>query len=201
VGIGGAADDLGAPPKPDIGAYELVNSNFGGGTPVQFEANNPLANVTKGDATYTAPAGMSFTSVGVVGFTVTNLAQAGDSAIVRIVLPTGTNPSGYVKCDAGTKVCAVDPLFPALTAADLKDSTKQQGYFISGDSILLKLTDGVKPGDSDGAANQQITDPGAPIAGASTAAAGGGGGGGAFGALLLLPLGAMAWMRRRRLKA
>lgn len=193
VGIGGSGDAADNP-KPDIGAYELVNANFGP-TGVQFEANGPLANKSINGTGYTAPAGTSFTSVGVVGFQVTNLANAGDSAIVRIVLPAGTNPTAYAKCDAGTKVCSTTN-FPALTAADLKDPTKTQGYLINGDVITLKLTDGVTPGDSDAIANQ-ITDPGAPVVGGG-GAAGGGGGGGAFGALLLLPLSLMALLRRRR---
>jgi hypothetical protein len=88
-----------------------------------------------------APAGVDY-PVGFIAIDVGGL-LAGEQVTVTLTLPAGTAPNAYVKCTTDTS-CAEFP-----------------GAAIHDNVVTLTLVDG-GAGDTDGAANGRIRDPGAP---------------------------------------
>ncbi|HKY90292.1 MAG TPA: choice-of-anchor U domain-containing protein, partial [Nevskiaceae bacterium] len=135
-----------------------------------------LSNLRQVDAPDFAPDGLTFPN-GFFAFDVEGV-PVGGTVTVEMTLPTGSNPTRYVKCTSSA-------------------CSEFAGASIAGDVVTLTLRDGGE-GDADGAADGHIQDPGAPAQSASGSDGGGGGGGGAFdwmtlGALALLALGRRRW--------
>ena len=140
-GGGGGGDDGPAPGGSDPGKTVMDANN----QPVTIAVTGGGGNVTRAERVsdtsgFSLPAGIELPN-GVFSFDVTGVPNNG-TVTVRIQLPAGSNPSSYLKCDAGN-VC-----------------TAFAGASVSGNVVTLTLTDN-GAGDSNSTLGT-ITDPGAP---------------------------------------
>lgn len=176
---GGDGDDDGTPDRlqANVATFvdmsgALVTLRVNGGTLLWAQSmSNPASE---------SPAHTVFER-GFFGFEL--LVTPGGAATVELWLHTGTAPQYYYK--QGTS---------GLFKFDYNGAT---GAEIGANSIVLHFVDGAR-GDSDGAQNGHIVDPGAPAWTTGGGDSGGSGGGGSMPAGALLMLVATALLRRRR---
>lgn len=105
-------------------------------------SSGTIANAQGTPTAATVPGSFNYPD-GFFSYQVTGLTP-GATVTVTLKTPAGTAPTDYVKCDSNSDNCA-----------------SFAGASISGDDIVLTLTDG-GAGDADGKADGVITDPGAP---------------------------------------